>query len=373
MVLYVLRYFPTLTETFVYREIAELTRRGVEIQIVAIGTRADGVLQDELPPVPVLRPPRGLSTWRAVRAAARALGRPVGRREWRWLRVRFSAKVAVRVLWLAQEAERLGVTRIHAHFAGEAAEWARSVAVLLDLPFGVTVHATDLFRPRPSLPRIVREANPLVAIAEHHRALIADRYGVQATVVRCGVEPARYAALRTPRPSAGPLRVVCVARYAAKKGVDALVHAVERLPVNATLRLVSDAPRHLASNRTTVGPLPPSEIPAVLWEADVFALPCRVAADGDRDGIPVALMEAMAAGLPVITSAISGIGELVDDEVGWLVPPNDDEALSAALLEAAASDSGRARRGQAGRARVSARGFTIAAQVDGLQAAWDST
>ena len=68
--------------------------------------------------------------------------------------------------------------------------------------------------------------------------------------------------------------------------------------------------------------------------AQVFALPCTVAPDGDRDGIPVSLIEAMAAGLPVITSPVAGIGELVDEEVGWLVPPGDERALRGALRDA---------------------------------------
>jgi len=275
------------------------------------------------------------------------------------------------MLWLARQAERRGFDRVHAHFAGEAAEWARALARILEVPFGVTVHAVDLFRPRESLPQIAAEARPLVTIAEHHQRVIEVRYGVRASVVRCGVEPGRYR--NAPVPPDGSLRVICVARYAAKKGVDALVQAVEELPVDATLRLVSDAPPHLHTSRTTAGALPPSAIPDALARADVFALPCRVAADGDRDGIPVALMEAMAAGLPVITTAVSGIAELVDARVGWVVEPDDPRGLRAALLEAAASPEERIRRGQAGRARIAERGFTVDAQVEGLLAAWEAS
>ena len=371
MILYVLRYFPTLSETFVYREINELVRRGFDVRIAAIGERSDGVLQDEAPTVPVLRPPAGLGGTKVVGPLARALARPIARREWAWLRQRYPPKVAARVLWLAMEAERLGVVRVHAHFAGEAAEWGRCIAAILGVPYGVTVHAVDLFRPRDSLPRIVAEARPLIAVAHHHRQVIADRYGALAEVVRCGVDPSRYLAPRVQR-SKPVLRVVCVARYAAKKGVDALVRAVEELPMDVALRLIGDAPARLASDRTTVGALPPSQVPGALARADVFALPCRIAEDGDRDGIPVALMEAMAAGLPVITTDISGIGELVDEQVGWLVPPDDPQALTVALLQAAASEAERVRRGRAGRERISARGFTVAAQVDGLLAAWGS-
>ena len=371
MVLYLLRYYPTLTETFVYREIAGLTARGLSVQIAAIGVRADGALQDELPEVPVIRPPRGLSMGAAISGAAQTLMRPEARHQWRWLRERFSPKVAARVMWLTREAQVRGATRIHAHFAGEAAEWACAIAKILGLPFSVTVHATDLFRPRPSLPTILSAARPVITIAEHHREYMLSTYGIGSRVVHCGVEPARYGPSSYAVAAQAPLRVVCVARYAPKKGVVALVRAVEDLPVSVTLRLVSDAPASLASSRTKVGLLPPSQIPGVLAEADVFALPCRVAEDGDRDGIPVALMEAMAAGLPVVTTAVSGIGELVDDTVGWLVPAGDGQALSDALLDAARRPEERARRGRLARARILSSDFTVAHQVAGLLAAWE--
>jgi glycosyltransferase involved in cell wall biosynthesis len=116
--------------------------------------------------------------------------------------------------------------------------------------------------------------------------------------------------------------------------------------------------------------VPPSRIAQVLGEADLFALPCRVAEDGDRDGIPLAIMEAMAAGLPVLTTGVSGIPELVDAAVGWVVPPDDHLALVAALRDAAAQPEERRRRGARGRRRLVERGFTVRAQVDGLLRAW---
>jgi colanic acid/amylovoran biosynthesis glycosyltransferase len=372
MVLYLLRYYPTLTETFVYREIAELTDRGVSVHVAAIGEREDGALQDELPDVPVIRPPRGLSTGAVLPALAQMLGSPTARRQWQWLRERYPAKVAARVMWLAREAQGRGVVRIHAHFAGEAAEWAYAVADILQIPFSVTVHATDLFRPRSSLPTLLAAARPVVTVAEHHRAYMETTYEIASHVVHCGVDPSRYSAPSRGTADESPLQVVCVARYAPKKGVDALVRAVEELPVEVSLRLVSDAPLALASARTTVGALPPSQIPAVLAEADLFALPCRVAPDGDRDGIPVALMEAMASGLAVVTTEVAGIGELVDEEVGWLVPPGDVQALRDALLVAARCPEERVRRGKAGRARIGSSDFTVEHQVTGLLEAWDS-
>lgn len=364
-VLYVLRYYPTLTETFVYREIRELMRRGVEVHAVAIGRRGDGVLQDELPDIEVQRPPRGVAGATLLGQLGRAVGDERCRSAWRWLRQHARAKDAARALWVGGLARRLGVHRIHAHFAGEAGEWARVAAQVADIPYSLTVHAVDLFKPRPSFGELVRDAAPVVTVSEANIGELGA-HGAQAKLVRCGVDPARYPAAR---PDAeGPLRVIAVGRYVPKKGLDLLTEAVIRAPFEVELRLVSDA--QVDHPRVVCGLVPPSEIPGLLSSAHLFALPCRVAPDGDRDGIPVALMEAMAAGLPVLTTPVSGIPELVDDEVGWLIASDDGAAVAEALASIAGAPEERRRRGAAGPGRLRDRGFTVERQVDALMAAW---
>jgi colanic acid/amylovoran biosynthesis glycosyltransferase len=351
-ILYVLRYFPTLTETFVYREIGGLLARGHQVEVAAIGARADGDLQDELPDVVVHRPPAA----------------PIGPELIAGMQVRsrLRLKDRVRASWLGGVAR--GFDRIHVHFAGEAAEWAQIAAAVAGVPFSVTVHAADLWKPRAALAEVLQAADRVITVAEHNRAALRERYRVDATVVRCGVDPRRYPPASPASP--GPMRVVSVARWIPKKGLDRLCEAVDALGAPVALRLVADAPARVASSRVTIGALPSGSVPEALASAHLFALPCRVADDGDRDGVPVAMMEAMAAGLPVLTTAIAGIPELVDDEVGWIVPPDDAAALRAALEAAAADPEGRARRGDAGRRRIAERGFTVDAQVDGLLAAW---
>lgn len=346
---YVLRYWPTVSETFVAREIETLVARGIDVDVVAIGTRADGKNTST-----ALRPPRvpvrSLRHLRRVRDVVGGL-RP---------------KDVLRALWMADVGARRGWTRIHAHFAGEAAEWARVAARVLGVPYSVTVHAVDLFVPRPAIGEVLRGASPVITICAHHARWIAERYGVDAVVVRCGVP------LDVPQadPGGAGARFVCVARDVPKKGLDDLAHAVRALP-GARLRLVSDAVR-LGGPQIAAGPLSPHAVPAVLARAGVFVLPCRIAANGDRDGLPVALMEAMAAGLPVIATAVAGIPELVDDTVGWLVPPDDPERLGAAMREAMDHPTERQRRGRAARARIVDGGWTVERQVDELLAAWVS-
>ena len=359
---YFLRYWPARSETFVAREIGELRRRGAHIDVVAMGAREDSRWVQDPDEAATLRPPSGrgaLSLLPPLRALSASEARAAFGRALRQLR----PKDALRALWAADQGALLGWERVHAHFAGEAAEWAWLVAEILSVPLTVTVHAVDLFVPRPSLPLLLRVSRPVITVCEHHRRWMAERYNVESVVVYCGVP------LDVPMASPGEpgARFVSVARDVPKKGLDALVAAVQAVP-SASLRLVSDAHR-LGGPRVLTGALPPEQVPEILAKSQVFALPCRVAPSGDRDGIPVSLLEAMAAGLPVISTAVAGIPEILDEGVGWLLPPDDAAALSRAVLDAL-DPASRAARGAAARERLVERGYTIARQVDGLLAAW---
>lgn len=328
-VAYVLRYWPTRSETFVAREIAGLQATGVRVEVFALDPREPG---GETPPVRTHWAPHGV----------RRLG---GGRD--------------AVTWLARGLRAARPDRVHVHFAGEALEVA--VAAAGGLPVSVTVHAVDLFRPRASLPDLLPRVQ-VVTVCEHHRAWIRERYGVAATVVRCGIEPGRY----PPVDPGGPgRRVLCVARDVPKKGLDVLVDVVGRIE-GAHLRLTAGSSR-LAAPHVTLGAVPRAD--ALHAEAEVFALAARVAPDGDRDGVPVALMEAMASGLPVVTTAVAGIPELVDTTVGWCVAPGDPAAFEAALRDALSDPVARRRRGQAARRRVHSL-WTVQEQVNGLRSAW---
>lgn len=358
---YFLRYYPTLSETFAWGEARELAALGHAVACVALSPRADGALATDLPDWTVRYPP----AWPiALPGALGALGRAGARESARWLWRYQPIRRVEQALWAASTLQP--DERLHAHFAGEAAEWAQLAARVRGNPFGLTVHAVDLFRPRPSLPELLRAARPLVTVSRWNAALILERYGVNATVVYCGVQPERWRLASPGRD--GP--IVSVGRNVPKKGLNQLAEAVRGLP-GASLRLVSDAPELAGPRIEVLGLRPRAEIAAIFEQASLFALPCRVAPDGDRDGLPVALMEAMAAGLPVLTTRLPGLDELVDEEVGWLVPPDDPVALRETLMEILANPAERVARGRAARARVLAR-FTLRAQALGLVAAWEA-
>ncbi|HNH46868.1 MAG TPA: glycosyltransferase [Myxococcota bacterium] len=351
MILYVLRYFPTLTETFAHDELRGVAAAGVPVALAAFGSRADPGTE----PLghPVYHPPHrwGWLPWL-----------PALLLEW----FRSPGYVLPRVLWLAVLLRRLQVQRVHVHFAGEAAEWAAAAAARVGLPVGITVHAVDLFKPRPGLGRLLAQAHPLVTISAYNQAWIDRVYGRKAALVPCGVR------LREPkvRAPATPPVFLSAGRWVPKKGFPILMDAMVGLP--ATLELYSDLPPLPPPPPSVVpkGLRPRAELHAAMDRATAFVLPCVVAPDGDQDGIPVVILEAMAAGLPVVTTAVSGIPELVDNEVGWLLPPGDVEALRAALWEVLKNPEEAAERGRRGRARVEQQGRSLQAQVHGMLELW---
>ncbi|HST65458.1 MAG TPA: glycosyltransferase family 4 protein [Mycobacteriales bacterium] len=184
-------------------------------------------------------------------------------------------------------------------------------------------------------------------------------------------------------PVGAPLRVVAVGRLVPKKGFDVLVQAIadlHRRGVDLELVIAGEDGPDAAKVRGLVaelcpelvrftGPLSQCELLSLYRGADVFALACRVDGDGDRDGIPNVMVEAMAAGLPVVSTAVSGIPELVrHGENGLLVPPEDPAALASALLKLAADVPLRERLAAAGRSTVAERfdGDVLARRMAGL-------
>jgi colanic acid/amylovoran biosynthesis glycosyltransferase len=363
-VLYILRYFPTLSETFVNLEIEELRAQGIEVEVASLGTRADSALAHP-PDVPVHRIPRRLAPW-TRRGPASSPGA-------RWLAGQQRPRDVRRYRWLAAQMARIQPDRIHVHFAGEAAEFAHALHLDTGHPVSLMLHAVDLFKPRPSMPTLVRSATPALTIAAHHQAHLQAK-GLQAKLLHCGP---RLADWRLPPPPEGPIRALTVARAVPKKGLDTLLAAWVDAPKDAELTLISD----LQAGTTAVGGLPPrvrllplcppDGVRAALAASNLFILPCQRAPDGDMDGIPIVLMEALAACRPIISTPVSGIPELMDGSIGWWTEPEDPAALAAAIR--AADDSGARRsRGLAGPGRLRSRGFTLTDQVAGLRAYWGS-
>lgn len=357
IVLYVVSRFPAVTETFVVNEWLALSKR-FRMQLVSLRRTREAPLHSEtrrvMPRVQFLSKPRAGTITAHLRWLVR---RP---RTYLWVLVTVlrgasglsrseGAKELVVFLQsavLARSAARDGVDQVHAHFAGHPATAAWIVHRLTGIPFSFTAHANDLFVAPALLERKAGDARFVIAISEYNRRVLHERSpgSIRVEVVHCGVDLERFNATR---PGArDPDLVVCVASLSAKKGhahlIDALALLAERRP-EIVLELVGDGPerepilrrardRGVAERVRVLGARSSRDVQAILNRAGAFVLPSIRLPSGRMEGIPVALMEAMASGVPVVASRLSGIPELVHDEVtGLLVEPGDPQALAAAL------------------------------------------
>jgi glycosyltransferase involved in cell wall biosynthesis len=409
---YILRIFPELSETFVLREMEALAAAGTPVQVVAIhpGKEA-GLVPDGLPPVryvglaasqaPFTVPGESdgdpavlVSGGRRLPGGRRALAAAVGadlltlglhpRRCARALRLAVYAGRAARLL-----PESAG--RLHAHFASDAAVLARYTSLLTGLPYTITAHAYDLYRDPYLLGPNLAAAARVYTVSEANLAWLKERAprhgwdGERFSVLRCGLDLSRFP-FREPPPPGRPARLVCIGRLVPKKGHDLLLEAVRRTldaGREVSLALLGGGPLedHLRERISgaglerqvdLLGAVPPERAQEILREADLMVLPSRVAPDGDQDGLPVVLVEALAAGVPVVSTAVAGIPELVDSANGWLVPPDDAGALASAIGRALDEPGeARAARARRGREKVE-REFDLRRQVEALSASLGS-
>ncbi|HEX6204003.1 MAG TPA: glycosyltransferase, partial [Thermoanaerobaculia bacterium] len=398
--------FPLVTETFILREVGEMERQGQPVVLVPLIRERPAVVHREAEPwlgraltTPWLSPAIAAAVARAavrrplalagtaLRLVAGTLGSPA--MLWRSL-----ALVPKSVL-LAERLAADGVRHLHAHYATHPATVALVAARLARLDFSFTVHAHDLFVDRHLLAWKLREAAFVRVISDFNRDFVARLHPWAAeklVTVHVGVDPAAF------RPAAGAGEgaaanvaaagepaVLCVAALKEYKGVPVLIDACRRLRdagVRFRCEVVGDGPLRgelaarieaagLADTVALLGARRQDEVARRMAAARVVVQPSVVAADGQMEGIPVALMEALAAERPVVASRLSGIPELVvDGETGLLVEPGDAAALAAAIRRLLADPELGRRLGRAGRRRVEG-AFTLAGTTAELLAVLD--
>lgn len=397
---YLVMRFPAVTETFVLREMVELERQGMPIELYVVIRQDEEVVHpDAVSYLDRLHTQPYLS--RAVIAAnLRWLAREPRTylRLWRetfadlWGTWNFLARAVVlfpKAAAFAEDMERRGIAHVHAHFATHSAFMAYVIHGLTGITTSITAHAHDIFIRKAMLCRKVAAARFVAVISEFNRDWIARHCGdgVRAKIhtVRCGVFPERYKARalpEAPREPGRPFQVLTVASLRDYKGIPVLIEACrlvrERIP-GLRWELIGGGPDRVALERqiaaagvgdvlTLAGPKPEDHVARRLETADAFVLTSVVMPDMRMEGIPVVLMEALASGLPTIATRISGIPELViDGDTGWLVPDRDPRAVADALAGLYNDPTEAARRGARGREHVLAE-FTVPGNVARLRA-----
>ena len=226
----------------------------------------------------------------------------------------------------ARRFERDGIEHVHAHFASYPTLAAWIAHRLADVPYSFTPHAHDLFVHQSMLARKAADAAFVVAISDYNRRFLLEHARGRAPaihIVHYGIDPGRFAFRVRPEAEGRPPRIACVARLLPYKGHSVLLRAVAGAPpplAGAELELVGDGPLRAALEAEAAqlglrvrfhGSVPEPAVADVLDRADVFALPSIIAPDGDMEGIPNALIEAMAAGLPAVSTRQSGVPELI--------------------------------------------------------------
>jgi glycosyltransferase involved in cell wall biosynthesis len=387
-VAYLLKGYPRLSEIFIATEIHRLEQAGVRIRLFVIkqpDERVHHPVVDRIRAVPSYLPPATpladgeLLRWLRMnlrrfvpslgatlrrrpgglaRAALAAFAQAVRARESRWACPR--PVYLKELLQAVALSERLlaapDVVHLHAHFAHGSTTVAWLASRITGLPFSFTGHAKDIYakdlNPAGLLRRKLLAARFAVTCTEANRRHL-ERLAPEAEVHRIyhglNADFSRLLDRGAPgRGRNGRLRVLGVGRLVEKKGFDVLVDAcalLERRGVAFEATIVGErgdhAPaieRRIAEHGLTdrvalAGPKTQAQLLEAYRDADALCLPCRIVAGGDRDGIPNVLVEAMACGVPSVSTAISGIPELIEDgRNGLLVSPDDPEAVAEALI-----------------------------------------
>ena len=347
--------FPRLSETFVLYELLELERQGVRLHVVALRhpeetvvQEATGSLRAEVEYLPDLSEASPRLALRVAHAAL-LLRRPSGYLHGLAEVIAspdFSRTNLRRSVLLAHRLVRLGAPPLYVHFAHKPATLGRFAALLAGVPYALSAHAKDIWLTPPrELERKVRDAEVvLTCTAEGQRHLLELSAG--RTPVGLGYHGVEVAArARGDARREGPPVVLSVGRLVEKKGHDVLLRAaalVHRRGVDFRLRIVGEGVEWARLQRLVhelglservafLGPLSEAEVRVEYERADVFALGCRELENGDRDGIPNVLLEAMAHGLPVVATSCAGILEAVGDGAALLAPQDDPAAVAAQL------------------------------------------
>jgi colanic acid/amylovoran biosynthesis glycosyltransferase len=350
---YVVKRYPRYSETFIVREILAHEAAGVQIDIFALRPPSDTHFQDPIArvraPVHYLPPEEHVSAsdfWAAIEASA-ALMPDL------WTRLEDAGGLEVRDVYqavvLARHVRQRAITHLHAPFASDPATVAWLASRFARVPYSFTARAKDIFHKsvQPELlRRKLRDAAAVITVSNYNLDWLRKTYGAAASHVQRIYNGLDLGQFPYTVPSERPPRIVSVGRLVEKKGFRDLLDACAILAargrtftchiigtglLEAELRAHS-ARLGLQKIVQLTGPRPQSEVIRDVRTAAVFALPCIVADDGDRDGLPNVLFEAMALGTPCVSTDVTGIPEVLHHgETGLMVPQHDPPSLAEAI------------------------------------------
>ena len=349
---YMFERFPSFGQTFCYREVAELDRQDITPPIFSIRNPKDEPSQDwdtrivkrvhYLPEEKELLDDvrRASKKGKVTSEIVAALDEWERRTD--FLRLYQAVYVGLRL-------QQSGVRHVHAHFAGMAARTAFWIHNFFSITFSFTAHANDIFAPRDfeiGLDKLVDTSRVIVTETDYAEQFLRERFPERADRIHRIYNGLNLAEFGRTDFSPTPLLIVAIGRLIAKKGFADLIRACGFLADRGKLfqcEIIGEGPLedelrarieqlNLQDRVALSGAKPQREVRQRLAAASVFVLPSVVDAEGGMDNLPTVIMEAMATGLPVISTDIGGIPEMVvQNETGFLVRPGDAEALAGAI------------------------------------------
>ena len=392
---YIVKMYPRFSETFILSEVLELERQGVQLEIFSLMKPDDGRFHADVARVRAnvtYVPEFPLIAWRDVFDAQRRVFGWDPRRYCRALLDlltgpnddRASAlKRFLQAGYLAPRVRERAIRHIHAHFACSATLVAYYLHMLAGVPYSFTAHAKDIYADTVSSDRLrrkLRAARFAITVSDYNRKYLA-RVDGRPRIVRVynGLDLERFSPNGAAREM--PPLVLGVGRLIEKKGFADLIRACERLKqggIDFQCQIVGKgALEHelralitqlaLREHVRLPGPLPREDLLDLYRRASVVVAPCVVGSDGNRDGLPTVLTEAMALGVPVVATDVTGSPELVEDaRTGLLVPQRNPEALARAIQHILANPGAAQALARAGRERVE-RDFNLRINVSQLR------
>jgi colanic acid/amylovoran biosynthesis glycosyltransferase len=349
---YILKMYPRFSETFILTEILAHEAAGAEVHIFSLMHPVDGHFHADLARIRAqvaYIPASGLKGAQLWGTIARAgSGNP---RVWDRLPTvpPSESEEIYQAAAISEAVRQRAITHLHAHFATSAATVAMHAAAIADVPFSFTAHAKDIYIDsvdEPSLRRKLREASAVVTVSDYNLSYLRSRFGQDAATVRRiynGLDLQQFAYCE---PRERPAVILGIGRLVEKKGFDDLIRACDLLRARGRefrCQIIGDGPLaapltdliarlELGDRVRMLGPLPRDQVILHLQNSAALAAPCIVGADGNRDGLPTVLLEAMALGTPCVATDVTGLPEVVrDGDTGMLVGERRVDALADAL------------------------------------------
>ena len=353
-VAYLVKRYPRYSETFIVNEILAHEAAGFDVDIYALKPSNDTHFQDAISrvraPVQVVDA-KGLKPSKLWSALTNLQKTGHLQPEVLAMAVDEDVALAFQAMQLAIRLEASGIEHVHAHFGTSPATVARLSAAFAGISYSFTAHAKDLYHDDFDLAAFRgrhASAATIVTISDFNRRFLLEECGMpeeQIAVVRNGLDLDRFAHSEV-APSSPTPHITAVGRLIEKKGFDVLIDACAQLRdrgLEFRCEIVGSGPLEVALAQRIAaaklddrvhmrGPLPQEQILDLMRESSIFAAPCVIAEDGDRDGVPTTILEAMALGTPCVSTDVTGIPEVVQHErTGLAVGQHDVGGLADAL------------------------------------------